>query len=260
MKLYSKIIGDNLQDLIIIHGLFGMSDNWITLARKFATFFKVHLIDLRNHGKSPHSGSFDYNVINDDILEYITDNHILNPIILGHSLGGKVAMKFAFTYPERTKKIIVADIAPRQYDTSFHKKLLSDLIKLDLKNFKSRNDVDKELEIYIKNTSVRLFLLKNLYRNDKKEFAWKFNIEVLLDKLKNIEDASFISGVCKVPSLFIRGGDSDYINDNDAILLKKHFSDFSIKTIDKAGHWLHAEQPQVFYNEVIRFNSELNIS
>ena len=105
-----------------------------------------------------------------------------------------------------------------------------------------------------------MFLLKNLYRNDKKEFAWKFNIEVLLDKLKNIEDASFISGVCKVPSLFIRGGDSDYINDNDAILLKKHFSDFSIKTIDKAGHWLHAEQPQVFYNEVISFNSELNIS
>ena len=167
-------------------------------------------------------------------------------------------MKFAFTYPERIKKIIVADIAPKEYDTSFHKNLLSALIKLDLKNFKSRNDVDKELEVYIKNTSVRLFLLKNLYRNDKKEFAWKFNIIVLLDKLKNIEDASFVSGVCKVPSLFIRGGDSDYLNDNDATLLKKHFSDFSIKTIERAGHWLHAEQPQVFYNEVMRFNSELN--
>ena len=253
MKLHSKIYGDKGQDLIIIHGLFGMSDNWNTLGKKFSKYCKVHLIDLRNHGRSPHSTDFNYDVMCDDVLEYMQDNAIVNPIILGHSLGGKVAMKFAFTYPDKIEKLIVADIAPRQYNSDFYKNLLATLYKLPLEDFDKREDIDKLLSDAFEDKGMRLFLLKNLYRNEKKEFAWRFNIDVLLEKVQNIQDASFVSGKLSVPTHFIRGGNSDYINSADELLIKKHFTDFSICTIDDAGHWLHAEKPERFYDEVMGF-------
>ena len=253
MKLYSKIQGDKGQDLIIIHGLFGMSDNWNTLGKQFAKYCKVHLIDLRNHGRSPHSTDFDFDVMCDDVLEYMKDNNIVDPIILGHSLGGKVAMKFAFTYPEKIEKLIVVDIAPRQYNTDFHKNLLATLYKLPLVDFDKREEIDKLLSYSFEDKDMRLFLLKNLYRNDKKEFAWRFNIESLLDTIENIQEADFITGNCAIPTHFIRGGNSNYITTEDEFIINKHFSDFSIATIDGAGHWLHAENPERFYNEVMGF-------
>ena len=253
MKLYSKIYGDKGHDLIIIHGLFGMSDNWNTLGKKFAKYCKVHLIDLRNHGRSPHSTDFDYDVMCDDVLEYMEDNNIVDPIILGHSLGGKVAMKFAFTYPDKIEKLIVVDIAPRQYNTDFHKNLLATLYKLPLVDFDKREEIDKLLSDTFEDKGMRLFLLKNLYRNDKKEFAWRFNIESLLDTIENIQEADFIIGNCAIPTHFIRGGNSDYINSADELIIKKYFTDSSICTINDAGHWLHAEKPERFYDEVMAF-------
>jgi len=253
MKLHSKIYGDKGQDLIVIHGLFGMSDNWNSLGKQFSKYCKVHLIDLRNHGRSPHSTDFNYDVMCEDVLEYMQDNAIINPIILGHSLGGKVAMKFAFTYPDKIEKLIVADIAPREYNSEFYKNLLATLYKLSLDDFDKREDIDKLLSVTFEDKGMRLFLLKNLYRNDKKEFAWRFNIDVLLEKVQNIQDASFVSGKLNVPTHFIRGGNSDYINSADELLIKKHFTDFSICTIDGAGHWLHAEDPKKFYTEVMGF-------
>ena len=253
MKLYSKIYGDKGHDLIIIHGLFGMSDNWNTLGKKFAKYCKVHLIDLRNHGRSPHSTDFDYDVMCDDVLEYMEDNNIVDPIILGHSLGGKVAMKFAFTYPDKIEKLIVVDIAPRQYNTDFHKNLLATLYKLPLVDFDKREEIDKLLSDSFEDKGIRLFLLKNLYRNDKKEFAWRFNIESLLDTIENIQEADFITGNCAIPTHFLRGGNSGYINSTDKLIINKHFSDFSIATIDGAGHLLHAEKPECFYDEVMGF-------
>ena len=230
-----------------------MSDNWNTLGKKFSKYCKVHLIDLRNHGRSPHSTDFDYDVMCDDVLEYMKANSIVSSIILGHSLGGKVAMKFAFTYPDKIEKLIVADIAPREYNTDFHKKLLANLYKLPLEDFDKREEIDSALSFTYKDKGMRLFLLKNLYRNDKKEFAWRFNIDVLLEKIYNIQEASFVSGKLNVPTHFIRGGNSDYIVSADELLIKKHFADFSICTIDGAGHWLHAENPERFYNEVMGF-------
>ena len=162
MKLYSKIYGDKGHDLIIIHGLFGMSDNWNALGKKFAKYCKVHLIDLRNHGRSPHSTEFNYDVMSEDVLEYMEDNNIVDPIILGHSLGGKVAMKFAFTYPDKIEKLIVVDIAPRQYNTDFHKNLLATLYKLPLVDFDKREEIDKLLSDTFEDKGMRLFLLKNL--------------------------------------------------------------------------------------------------
>jgi pimeloyl-ACP methyl ester carboxylesterase len=253
MKLHSKIYGDKGQDLIVIHGLFGMSDNWNTLGKKFSKYCRVHLIDLRNHGRSPHSTDFNYDVICDDVLEYMQDNAIVNPIILGHSLGGKVAMKFAFTYPDKIEKLIVADIAPREYNSDFYKNLLATLYKLPLEDFEKREEIDNVLSFSYKDKGMRLFLLKNLYRNEKKEFAWRFNIDVLLEKVQNIQDASFISGQLNVPTHFIRGSNSGYINSSDEILIKKHFTDFSICTIEGAGHWLHAEKPERFYDEAMGF-------
>ena len=150
MKLYSKIYGDKGQELIIMHGLFGMSDNWNSLGKKFAKYCKVHLVDLRNHGRSPHADDFNYDVMCDDLLEYMQDNNIQKPILLGHSLGGKVAMKFAFTYPEKIEKIIVGDISPRKYNTDFVLNLLQTLYKLPLENFEKREEIDMILSsIYL---------------------------------------------------------------------------------------------------------------
>jgi esterase len=253
MKLYSKIHGDKGQDLIVIHGLFGMSDNWNALGKKFAKYCKVHLIDLRNHGRSPHSENFNYKVMCEDVLEYMEGHKIQKPILLGHSLGGKVAMKFTFTYPEKIEKLIVADISPRKYNTDFALNLLQTLYNLPLANFEKRKEIDSVLSSTYEDKGMRLFLLKNLYRNEKKEFAWRFNIEVLLEKVSNIQEADFIKGICKVPTHFIRGGNSNYITDEDELIINKHFSDFSIATIDGAGHWLHAEKPERFYDEVMGF-------
>ncbi len=253
MKLHSKIYGDKGQDLIIIHGLFGMSDNWNALGKKFAKYCKVHLIDLRNHGKSPHADDFNYDVMCGDVLEYMKDNNIQKPILLGHSLGGKVAMKFAFTHPDTIEKLIVADISPRRYDTDFHQNLLSTLYKLPLEDFTKREEVDHALSLFVEDKGIRFFLLKNLYRNENKEFAWRFNIDVLLEKVSNIQEADFVKGICEIPTHFIRGGISNYITTQDELIINKHFFDFSIATIDGAGHWLHAENPERFYNEVIGF-------
>ena len=253
MELYSKIYGNKGQDLIIIHGLFGMSDNWNTLGKKFSKYCKTHLIDLRNHGRSPHSNDFNYEVMCEDILEYMDDNNIVDPIILGHSLGGKLAMKFAFTYPDKIDKLIVADIAPREYNSDFHKNLLATLYKLPLQDFEKREEIDNVLSFSYKDKGMRLFLLKNLYRNKQKEFAWRFNIDILLEKVVNIQEADFIEGVCDIPTHFLRGGKSDYINSADELIINKHFSNFSIATIDGVGHWLHAEDPERFYSEVMGF-------
>ena len=253
MKLFSKIHGDKGQDLIVIHGLFGMSDNWNSLGKQFSKYCKVHLIDLRNHGRSPHSTDFNYKVMCEDVLEYTDDHKIQKPILLGHSLGGKVAMKFAFTYPEKIEKLIVADISPREYNSDFYKNLLAALYKLPLEDFDKREEIDSVLSSTYEDKGMRLFLLKNLYRNENKEFAWRFNINALLEKVQNIQDASFVSGKLNVLTHFIRGGNSDYINSADELLIKKHFTDFSICTIDGAGHWLHAQKPERFYDEVMGF-------
>lgn len=253
MKLYSKIHGDKAQDLIIIHGLFGMSDNWNTLGKKFAKYCKVHLIDLRNHGRSPHAEDFNYDVMCGDVLEYMEDNAIQKPILLGHSLGGKVAMKCAFTYPEKIDKLIVDDIAPREYDINFIKDIVLSLYKIPLESFSKRADVDKEVSLFIEDNFTKLFILKNLYRNEDRVFSWRFNIDVFVEKIKNIQKTNFINGICTLPTYFIRGGNSNYITTEDELIINKHFSDVSISTIKDAGHFLHAEKPEKFYNEVMGF-------
>ena len=223
MKLYSKTYGNKDQEIIIIHGLFGMTANWSSFGKKISKYCRAHLIDLRNHGRSPHSEEFNYNVMREDVLEYMNDNNITNPIILGHSTGGKIAMNFAFTYPNKIEKLIVVDISPRRYNIDFIQNLLSTLYKLPLEDFEKREEIENILSVKYKDREMRLFLMKNLYRNEQKKFDWRFNLDVLLEKVNNIQGADFIKGVCNLPTHFIKGENSNYITIEDELIIHKHF-------------------------------------
>ena len=238
MELYSRKHGTHSSDLIILHGLFGMSDNWNTLGKKFADSFTVHLIDLRNHGKSPHSTEFNLEVMSQDLLNYINNNNIKEPIILGHSLGGKVAMKFAFLYPDKLRKLIVVDISPRRYDMNFHMKILSTIYRIPLEECNRREDVEDMLSTTIKDKGTRLFLLKNLYRDSNNKFTWKINVEVLLDSLslkKNFKAFSSSHSYIFLNQSLWGFSSSDFINEVE--LLKFKFEFLQNKQLISSNLW-----------------------
>ena len=253
MKLFSRIYGIGTP-IIILHGLFGMSDNWNSIGKKLSQYFQVHLLDLRNHGRSPHHNKFNHDVMYRDLLLYIEDHNIKDPILLGHSLGGKVVMNFSFMYPEKVQKTIVVDISPRIYNVDFAQGLLERLYSIPLENFNQRKEIDNLLSFDYKDKSFRQFILKNLYRNENNKFAWRFNIDILLEQICNIKVADFVNGVCDVETHFIRGGNSNYITQEDEQTINKHFSNFSISTINGAGHWIHVEKPMEFYNVIMNFS------
>ena len=250
--IFSRIYGAG-RPLIIIHGLFGMSDNWNTLGKRFAQNFNVHILDLRNHGRSFHSNEFSYNILSQDLKVYIEDNDLENPILLGHSLGGKVAMHFCFNNIISVERLIVVDIAPKRYDMDFHINLLKILQGISLVNFQSRGEIEKELSRNIKDSAIRFFLMKNLYRDKNRYFNWRLNIDGLLNRLHEIQGADFLNNSIDIPTLFIKGDRSEYINNNDEKLIRDHFNNVMFKTINNAGHWLHAEQSDLFYEEALAF-------
>ena len=251
MKLYSRVLGEG-QPLIIIHGLFGMSDNWSSLAKLYADFFEVHLIDQRNHGHSPHANEFSYLHLSNDLHQYITDNQLTDVIIIGHSLGGKTAMHFAVSFPELIHKLIIVDISPRFYPIH-HDKIIEGLKILDFSILKSRSQVDGVLSKYIKDSDVRQFLLKSIYWKERNQLDFRFNLNAISQNISNVGEALNNDANCSVPTLFIRGENSNYINDDDEDLIFKHFTNVEIQTMDQAGHWLHAEKPQKFFEMSIRF-------
>lgn len=266
MKLFYRETGHG-PDLIIIHGLYGSSDNWMSVARALSEDFHVYLIDQRNHGNSPHSPVHDYPSMCEDLAEFIADKNISNPVILGHSMGGKTAMFYAACHPEEISALIVVDISPRTYiireDSgerfSGHKKIMEAMMQLDLEHITTRQEALDALATSIPAERVRQFLLKNLYRDEQNRFRWKINIEALYRNLPEIlkgldhdplaEGKSF-SGF---PVLFVRGGDSTYIQDSDIVLIRKIFPYAEIVTIPGTGHWVHAEQPGIFLETVRSF-------
>lgn len=250
--MFSRIYG-NGQPLIIIHGLFGMSDNWNSLGKSFSKNYNVHLVDLRNHGRSFHDEIFTFEAMSEDLKNYIAHHDLQHPIILGHSLGGKVAMHFCFKNKSLVSKLIVVDIAPKSYSIDFHRNILNTLVDFQLNDFKSRNEIDLALSSSIKDFAIRLFLMKNIYRNDSGFFAWRFNIKVLLDKIENIQAANFLINTINTPTLFIKGSKSEYITKEDELLIQDHFNNVIIKEIQNSGHWVHAEQTKLFTNEVLNF-------
>ena len=250
--IFSRVYGKGTP-LVIIHGLFGMSDNWNTLGKRFAEKFNVHIVDLRNHGRSFHSNDFSYDHMAEDIEKYIRSLNLDNPIVIGHSLGGKVGMNLAFRNNIKFRKLIVVDIAPKKYSVDFHKNILEFLSSISIKEFSSRVQIDELLSSEIKDFSVRQFLMKNLYRDTNKEFNWRFNIMVLKEKLDNISGVDFLDKKINIPTLFLSGERSNYINEDDKQLISNYFDNYQIYNIANSGHWIHAEQPELFYNSVISF-------
>lgn len=248
---HSNIVGKGFP-LIILHGYFGMGDNWKSHANKLAEDFEVHLVDQRNHGRSFHSDEFSYELIVEDLHFYFKEKGIEKAIILGHSMGGKTAMLFAVEYPELVEKLIVADIAPKYY-APHHHTIIDALTRVDFSQLKLRTEVDDILKQTIPEEGIRQFLLKNVYRKTKTEMAFRFNLESLSNNNPEVGQAlpSFTTYDGEV--LFLRGQKSDYILDDDFGLIKAHFENANIKTVANAGHWLHAENPIDFYNELIEF-------
>lgn len=250
--LHSKILGKG-QPFIILHGFLGMSDNWKTLGTKYSeNGFEVHLIDQRNHGKSFHSAEFNYDVLSDDISNYMDHHHIKAACVMGHSMGGKTAMQLATSHPERVSKLIVADIAPKFYPPH-HDFIFNGLSKLDLDEISDRREADDELSKHIKDKGIRQFLLKNLYWVEKGKLGFRFNFDVLKNKMEEIGENILPNAVYDGPTLFLRGDRSEYIQPNDFAEIKRHFPKAEIETIDKAGHWLHAENPKQFFEKSFKF-------
>ena len=243
------------QPLIILHGLFGISDNWVTYGKRIAAEgFEVYIPDLRNHGRSFHSDTFNYIALTEDLYDFIEDNEIENPIIMGHSMGGKIAMGYALENPSSVKKLAVIDIAPKAYGPrKSHKKIIEAMTSIDLSKIKTRRDAEEKIAEIIKEERIRLFILKNLKRKSDGSFEWMINIDAIANNLDEMFDKIESQNSYSKPSLFIRGGNSDYILPEDYPVIRKYFPNAEIITIEDTSHWVHAEQPEKFYQITFGF-------
>ncbi len=242
------------QPLLILHGLFGQSDNWNTLAKRFGeNGFEVYTIDQRNHGLSPHHNEWNYEVMADDIYEFIETHHLQNSILLGHSMGGKTAMFFALKYNGVLDKLIVADMSPRAY-SPHHDDVLNALNAVDFSKINTRKEAEAVLSEHLFDFGTKQFLLKNIYWQDEanSKMNWRFNLAAITKNYKEIL-AAVPQKTSNVDTLFVRGEKSNYITDKDIPEIEKRFSNYKLETITHAGHWVHAEQPEAFYNAVIDF-------
>ena len=253
MKLFFRELGEG-EPMIILHGLFGSSDNWLTQAKLFAPYYKVYSLGQRNHGQSPHSDAFDYVSMVDDLKEFMDDRSVSQPVIIGHSMGGKAAMNFALAHPDLISKLIVVDIAPKPYNLE-HYTIVEGLKAIPVERLESRNEADEVLSQHVPEPDVRQFLLKNLQRQRDGGFSWKINLPVISEKLTNIGADLQFSGTFNKPVLFLRGGRSKYISDNDHQRIHEIFPAAEIQTLD-TGHWVQAEQPQAFFDAVTAWLSQ----
>ncbi|WP_298782480.1 alpha/beta fold hydrolase [uncultured Polaribacter sp.] len=249
--LHSKILGQG-QPLLILHGYFGASDNWKTLGNQFAENYQVHLIDQRNHGRSFHTNEFNYEALVDDLHNYIQHHQLDKVYLIGHSMGGKTAMLFAVNYPNLVDKLIIVDISPKAYQPH-HNAILAGLNSVDFTIQNSRSLVDKQIATYIPEFGVRQFLLKNVYWKEKGVLDYRFNLKSLTENNFEIGKPLPKNSKFEKETLFLKGEKSDYIVSSEKLIIDAHFSDNKIVEIKNAGHWLHAENPKQFYDEVCTF-------
>ncbi len=252
--LHSKIIGEG-RPLLILHGFLGMSDNWKSLGAQFAeNNFTVHLLDLRNHGKSFHSKEFTYSAMVSDVLAYCDFHKLETFDVIGHSMGGKLAMFLASAHPDRVNKLIVADIAPKYY-APHHEEILAGLNAVDFASKPSRSEVEQIIGGYVKEPGTLQFLMKNVFWKTPEQLAFRFNLPVLNDQIDNLGEALPQNAHFDKAALFLRGGNSNYIQDEDIAAIKGHFPKAITVSIKDAGHWLHAEKPKEFFDTVFYFLS-----
>jgi pimeloyl-ACP methyl ester carboxylesterase len=252
MKLHSKIIGKG-KPLIILHGFLGMGDNWKTLANAYAKEgFNVHLVDQRNHGRSPHDSAFSYELMVKDLKDYLEDKSLEKVSIIGHSMGGKVAMRFATLHPENLIKLIIVDIAPKYYP-QHHQQILEGLTQISKAKLTSRSDADELLAQYISLKAVRQFLLKNLYWKTQDEISLRLNLQALKDNIEEVGKGLPRNSAHEGETLFLRGGNSNYIQEEDEKEIASHFENYEIKVIKNSGHWVHAEKRDDFLQVSLEF-------
>ncbi len=253
-NLFFRSFGEG-EPIIILHGLFGSSDNWVSVGKLLSGTHRIYLLDLRNHGQSLHVDSFTYMDMAKDVKQFIDNQEIFKPIMIGHSMGGKVAMKLATEHPNLLKKLIVVDIAPKYYPIH-HETILAGLNSIRLNTLESRKDADRALARYLTDNGIRQFLLKNLTRNSENEFYWKINLEAISKNIENVGEELPENKQYTGPTLFIDGAKSDYILPADKESILKIFPNALIEEIEGAGHWVHAERPNEFVEVVNDFVAE----
>ena len=250
MKLFFRQQGQG-RPLIILHGLLGSSDNWHSLGKLFAETFSVYMVDQRNHGQSPHSDEFNYKLLTEDLEEFIGENKIEKPHIIGHSMGGKTAMNFAVKNPKAVDKLIVVDIVPKKYIVR-HDRLIEGMKAISLEETTSRAQAEVAMAGYEPDPTVRQFLLKNLSRSSDGKFLWKVNLPAIDRHLQETGEGMIYKGSFDGPTLFINGNKSDYHKAGDEALIKKIFPQAQFIGLD-TGHWVQAEKPQEFSQAVLQF-------
>lgn len=237
--------------LIVMHGLFGSLDNWMTLGRKWSEDFSVYLIDLRNHGKSPHTSSHTTEEMAEDVIAFMDQQNLDSVAVLGHSMGGKVAMELALRFPDRIDSLIVADMGPQEYPRG-HDRIFEGLQGVDFSQIEQRNDISDQLARYIKEPGTIAFLAKNAVRTDH-GFRWRMNLDVLEQDYENILKETVSEKSYDKRVLVLKGGKSPYVTEESRSLLHKLFPQVEIESLSGAGHWLHAEEPEIFYEKVKEF-------
>ncbi len=268
MKLnYKRLKASEGPTLIILHGLYGASDNWFSLSKEWSENYDVIAVDLRNHGRSPHSSVHNYDALCKDVIELMDDLEINKSVILGHSMGGKVAMRMAVEFPQRIEALIVVDIAPKNYlpgkdeNIAKHQRIIKGMLGLDLSKINKREDVDTILSPSIPEFRTRQFIMKNLKRAKDGTFQWKLNIHAIAENIEAItggfSEDKFNMDTKGFPVLFIKGEDSNYIQDEDMEAIYKLFPGAELHSIANAGHWIHAEQSEALSEAVLEFLEDL---
>ncbi|MCE7066812.1 alpha/beta fold hydrolase [Dyadobacter sp. CY326] len=253
MQLNYKQIGESGRPMIILHGVFGFLDNWLTIGKTISEHgFKVYLVDQRNHGRSPHEGPLDFPTLAADLKGFLDEHQITNPILVGHSMGGKAVMEYAVTYPGTFSELVVVDIGPKAYPIH-HRKILEGLNAIPIDEIETRNQADEILSAYEPILAVRQFLLKNLYRKEEGGFGWRFNLPLLTTDMAKVGSEIVSKQKIEAPTLFMRGENSNYIQDEDWEGILKIFPNAKLETVKDAGHWVQAEQPKAFVAILMQF-------
>lgn len=251
MRLNFKKLGQG-PPLLILHGLFGSGNNWKTIAKSFIDHFEVYLIDLRNHGKSPHSDAFNYDLMAEDIDELLRENGLERVNIIGHSMGGKTAINFSLRNPDKVLKLIIVDIGIKEYPVK-DTEMLEALIEMDFNKILTRQDADKCLAKTVLEFNVRQFLLQNLYWTKDRKLAWKMNVKALVERIDEIGKPQFSDKPFINPCLFVKGSDSDYVLEEDKEEIDQVFTNCEIRSISGANHWVHIDKPREFLDIVLEF-------
>ena len=251
MKLNYKVLGEG-KPLVILHGLFGTLDNWMTVGKYLSTQgYQVYLVDQRNHGKSPHDDAFNYDVMSADLNNFLVEHNLKNATLIGHSMGGKCIMHFVLTYKYQPQKVVIVDIGPKPYPPH-HQQILDGFDSVPLSQITKRSEADEFLAKTIDNFGVRQFLLKNLDRVEG-AYSWKMNYPVIKSKIENVGAGLEDLGTYNDSVLFIKGELSNYILESDKAAILKVFPKALFETVPKSGHWVHAENAVVFGQKLMKY-------